>query len=308
MQRYEFYLRRAVDVQIYIVGRMQYLTAVCRSTGNNVIFVDMKMHFFKYEGAGNDFVVMDNRDGGFVPSRERIAALCDRRFGIGGDGLMLLEKGNAACDFRMRYFNSDGGEASMCGNGGRCISLFAAHAGVAGDRMSFAAEDGMHSAEILARSGMSGEVSLRMVEPSGLREAAGGWFVNTGVPHLVRFVEDVAVVDVETEGRRLRNLPEFVPTGGVNVNFVQVLGKGSLRVRTYERGVEHETLACGTGAVASAVAASRDVAKGAECFSIEVLGGRLGVAFRTVGDRFEEVVLTGPARRVFEGSFDVENF
>ena len=301
-------MRSAVGASIYTVGGMQYLEAARGSTGNNVIFVDMKMHFFKYEGAGNDFVVVDNRNGGFVPSREHIAALCDRRFGIGGDGLMLLEKGNAACDFRMRYFNSDGGEASMCGNGGRCISLFAAHAGVAGDRMTFVAEDGMHSAEILARSGMSGVVSLRMAEPTGLRKTAGGWFVNTGVPHLVRFVEDVAVVDVETEGRRLRNLPEFVPAGGVNVNFVQVLGKDSLRVRTYERGVEHETLACGTGAVASAVAASMAVAKGVECFAIEVLGGRLGVAFRTDDNRFEEVTLTGPARRVFEGSFDVENF
>ena len=216
----------------------------------------MQIEFGKYEGAGNDFVIIDNRERVFEPRPALVAALCDRRFGIGADGLMLLEE-ECGADFRMRYFNSDGPEATMCGNGGRCMALFARHAGVVGERMAFAAVDGLHRAEVLACGDDAGRIALGMTEPHGFAEAEEGYFVDTGSPHYVRFVEDVERVDVRGEGRRVRNLPAFAGTGGVNVNFVEVAGEGTLKVRTYERGVEDETLACGTGSVAAAVVASR---------------------------------------------------
>ncbi len=164
----------------------------------------MQIEFGKYEGAGNDFVIIDNRERVFEPRPALVAALCDRRFGIGADGLMLLEE-ECGADFRMRYFNSDGPEATMCGNGGRCMALFARHAGAAGERMAFAAVDGLHRAEVLACGGDAGRIALGMTEPHGFAEAEEGYFVDTGSPHYVRFVEDVERVDVRGEGRRVRN-------------------------------------------------------------------------------------------------------
>lgn len=266
----------------------------------------MRIEFGKYEGAGNDFVIIDNREKRFEPQPALVAALCDRRFGIGADGLMLLEEERGA-DFRMRYFNSDGPEATMCGNGGRCIALFAFHVGAAGERMSFVAVDGPHRAEVLSCGGDAGRIALGMTEPHGLAEAEGGWFVDTGSPHYVRFVEDTERVDVRGEGRRIRHLPAFAGTGGVNVNFVEVTGEGRLKVRTYERGVEDETLACGTGAVAVAVAASRAQFPQVRNFDVQARGGLLNVAF-AAGGGFADVRLTGPARRVFAGVLDTENF
>lgn len=279
---------------------------------NSVTFVIMKVNFSKYEGAGNDFVVIDNRDGMFMPDVKLVAALCDRRFGIGADGLMLFEN-DARADFRMRYFNSDGGEATMCGNGGRCISLFAFHADVSSDRMRFVAVDGMHEAEVLSCDGDSGEVALRMTDAAMPCEAAcGGLFVDTGSPHLIVAVDNVDRVDVDTEGRRLRNMPEFAAKGGVNVDFVERAGAGELKVRTYERGVEQETLACGTGAVAAAMASAVALAGGlhdgkSRC-KVIMRGGVLYVDFTAAGGHLSDVVLTGPARRVFSGVFDTENF
>jgi diaminopimelate epimerase len=262
----------------------------------------MRIEFGKYEGAGNDFVIIDNREKRFEPQPALVAALCDRRFGIGADGLMLLEEERGA-DFRMRYFNSDGPEATMCGNGGRCIALFAFHVGAAGERMSFVAVDGPHRAEVLSCGGDAGRIALGMTEPHGLAEAEGGWFVDTGSPHYVRFVEDTERVDVRGEGRRIRHLPAFAGTGGVNVNFVEVTGEGRLKVRTYERGVEDETLACGTGAVAASRARFPQVRN----FDVQARGGLLNVAF-AAGGGFADVRLTGPARRVFAGVLDTENF
>ena len=266
----------------------------------------MQIEFGKYEGAGNDFVIIDNRERVFEPRPALVAALCDRRFGIGADGLMLLEE-ECGADFRMRYFNSDGPEATMCGNGGRCMALFARHAGVVGERMAFAAVDGLHRAEVLACGDDAGRIALGMTEPHGFAEAEEGYFVDTGSPHYVRFVEDVERVDVRGEGRRVRNLPAFAGTGGVNVNFVEVAGEGTLKVRTYERGVEDETLACGTGSVA-AVVASRVRFPQVRSIDVQVRGGLLNVAFDVVGGRFSDVRLTGPARRVYSGVFRPENF
>lgn len=279
----------------------------CGRLGNNRKFAHMQIEFGKYEGAGNDFVIIDNRERVFEPRPALVAALCDRRFGIGADGLMLLEE-ECGADFRMRYFNSDGPEATMCGNGGRCMALFARHAGVVGERMAFAAVDGLHRAEVLACGDDAGRIALGMTEPHGFAEAEEGYFVDTGSPHYVRFVEDVERVDVRGEGRRVRNLPAFAGTGGVNVNFVEVAGEGTLKVRTYERGVEDETLACGTGSVAAAVVASRVRFPQVRSIDVQVRGGLLNVAFDVVGGRFSDVRLTGPARRVYSGVFRPENF
>lgn len=269
----------------------------------------MKIKFCKYEGAGNDFVIIDNRDRQFTPASAVVARLCDRRFGIGADGLMLLEE-NGNCDFTMRYFNSDGPEATMCGNGGRCISLFALHSGLGDDgTLRFEAIDGLHTASLTARDGIDGGVvALGMKECSEPQRVGGYWYVDTGSPHCIVFVESVDSVDVFAEGRRIRHLPDFAPFGGVNVDFVQMLAEGSLRIRTYERGVEDETLACGTGAVASAITAAHVHQPLVQQFDVAACGGLLRVGFRRRQSEYGDVVLCGPARRVFEGTFDFENF
>lgn len=267
----------------------------------------MRVQFEKYEGVGNDFIIVDNRDAVFDPTPEAVSSLCNRRFGIGADGMMLLER-DPEYDFRMRYFNSDGPEATMCGNGGRCIALFALRAGVAGTVMTFSAVDGVHRGEVLSCSGARGVVALSMSDSSHIEEFAGGYFIDTGSPHYVVFVEDADAVDVFAEGRRMRRMDEFIRRGGANINFVQVLPGGALKIRTYERGVEDETLACGTGAVAAAAIASHVRFPGRDTFELKAAGGRLGVSFRPDGGIFRNVVLTGPARCVFTGVFDTENF
>lgn len=267
----------------------------------------MKIHFAKYEGAGNDFVIVDNRDSVFDPAPEAVSAVCSRRFGIGADGMMLLER-DPGYDFRMRYFNSDGPEATMCGNGGRCMALFALRTGVVGTSMTFSAVDGVHRAAVLSCSGERGMVSLGMSDSSEIEEFSGGYFIDTGSPHYVVFVEDADAVDVFAEGRRMRGMDEFVRRGGANFDFVQVMPGGALKIRTYERGVEDETLACGTGAVAAAAVASRVCFPDRDTFELNAAGGRLDVAFRPAGGIYRDIVLTGPARGVFTGVFDTENF
>lgn len=218
------------------------------------------MTFYKYQGAGNDFLIADNRDGSIVLSVEQIAKICDRRYGVGADGLMLLEESDRY-DFRMVYYNSDGSGGMMCGNGGRCIVAFAADRGM--KSFEFEAADGYHRAEILSDDGAVKTVSLKMTDVLEIRRydsldgvdvESEGYFLNTGTRHYVRFVEDLAGYDVTDEGRRIRyGATELLPEG-VNVNFVQPCD-GVLKVRTYEKGVEDETNACGTGIVASCLAA-----------------------------------------------------
>ena len=220
----------------------------------------------KYSGAGNDFVVLDGRkeDVSDFRTPERIAALCDRKSGfaaadgrIGADGLMILNGGDAEYDFRMEYYNSDGSGGMMCGNGGRCIVAFADALGLKPRERNvfrFLAADGPHTGEIIAREGGRKTVRLRMIDVYEFRPALDGWFVDTGTRHFVRFVPDAEAVDVEVEGRRARWDPVFAPIGA-NANFVSVDADGTLRVRTFEKGVEAETLACGTGITASAIAA-----------------------------------------------------
>ncbi len=271
------------------------------------------MEFYKYQGAGNDFLIADNRDGSCVISPEEISAVCDRRYGIGADGLMLLGS-SGTCDFRMEYFNSDGSGGMMCGNGGRCIVAFAADKGIT--RFYFEAADGLHTAEILSVEGKTRTVRLKMIDVSGIKvygnpsgslesqDGLCGYFLDTGTRHFVKMVGELADYDVFGEGRRIRYCQEFAPVG-TNVNFVEPEGS-LLKVRTYEKGVEDETYACGTGITASVIAAwhhcglegvlpfavSED---GRVSLGVQALRDRLAVDFIPEGDGFRDVWLTGPA-------------
>ncbi len=263
----------------------------------------MKTKFWKYEGAGNDFVLFDCRDTNFEPSEEFIRAICSRRTGVGADGAMLLAK-SATCDFAMRYFNSDGPEATMCGNGGRCIAWFADLLGIGGDVKTFEAVDGLHTAEILSRSGASAQVRLQMIDVDRVVvDEDGDILLDTGSPHLVRVVNDLDM-DVVGVGAELRYGPKCASTNGANVNFVQVLGEGRLALRTYERGVEDETLACGTGATATAIAICHTLQPSVRHFDLAAQGGNLAVDFEIDEQgHYTKIYLTGPARVVFEGEF-----
>ncbi|MCM1151057.1 MAG: diaminopimelate epimerase [Alistipes sp.] len=267
----------------------------------------MRIPFFKYEGAGNDFILVDDRRECFRPHPQQIARLCDRHFGIGADGLMTLSRSTGA-DCSMRYYNADGSEGEMCGNGARCFALFAEHLGIGGREKTFDAADGRHKALILRAENSAGDVELGMTDVQEIVCGDGWWFLNTGVPHYVEFVDDPAAVDVIGRGRTIRRDTTRFPQG-TNVNFVQIAGPGQLRIRTYERGVENETLACGTGATAAAIVANFARQHDVEAFRVFVPGGELRVRFERTADRhYTGIRLTGPARRVFEGSFDTDNF
>jgi diaminopimelate epimerase len=253
----------------------------------------MDVTFTKYEGSGNDFIMIDNRNLRFPADEQLIARLCNRRFGIGADGLILLEPCDKA-DFYMRYHNSDGKESTFCGNGGRCAAAFAAELGIVQSSTTFLAKDGIHQATLLPGK----QVRLKMRDTLHAEPSAKGYLLNTGSPHLVLFVEDVDKVDVFTEGRNIRHT--FWDTGGVNVNFVEKAGR-VLRMRTYERGVEDETLSCGTGVTAAALLAHSEGFKSP--VKVETRGGSLQVEFSPTAAGFSEVYLTGPVSRVFSGTF-----
>ena len=258
----------------------------------------MELQFFKYQGTGNDFILLDNRQGLIDLTPEQRARLCNRRFGIGADGLMLLET-VAGYDFHMAYYNADGHESSMCGNGGRCIAAFARRLGVCGSTTSFTAIDGPHQAWLQD----DGQVSLQMQDVQGITQQDGCSILNTGSPHYVAWVEDVAQTDVFAEGRRIRNLERFGPKG-INVNFAGRSGD-ALYVRTYERGVEDETLSCGTGVTACAIAAT-GTETGSFQTQVHTPGGLLEVRFVKTGPgSATDVVLSGPATFVFEGRITV---
>ena len=282
--------------------------------------------FYKYQGAGNDFLIADNRDGtisekdGVLSCRDshgnfmeiRISDICDRRYGVGADGLMLLES-SEHYDFHMVYFNSDGSGGMMCGNGGRCIVAFAADMGI--DHFDFDAADGFHSAEILRSEGKEKTVRLKMKTVreysrydslTGPDVPSDGYFLDTGTRHFVRFVNDIDAYDIVTEGRNIRfNAVELLPVGA-NVNYVEPYENG-IKVRTYEKGVEDETFACGTGITASAIAAYLSTVAPSEVMQdgrvrYEVCAKRdpLAVDFIPAEDFFSDVWLTGPATCVAE--------
>ena len=266
------------------------------------------LRFTKMNGAGNDFVMLDNRTGDLRLRPEQIVQICDRHRGIGADGVLLLEKGSNGADFRMRYYNRDGGEAEMCGNGARCFARFVSKVAGAQDQISFQTPAGVIGAELHGDS-----VTLHMSDPKDLRLSielvADGQkefvhFINSGVPHVVVPVSKVDVVDVRRRGEAIRRHEMFSPQGA-NVNFVEKRGAQKIAVRTYERGVEDETLACGTGVVASAlIFAATEIANGAVSVIVRS-GSELSVGFKKEGDKFRDVTLTGPAEFVFEGTIEL---
>lgn len=294
------------------------------------------MKFYKYQGAGNDFLIADNRDGritekdgmltellpdGTVRSMA-ISELCDRRYGVGADGVMLLDAPERLEEgFRMTYYNSDGSGGMMCGNGGRCIVAFAADRGITD--FCFRAADGYHSADIVSDSGRTKIVSLKMKDVasyeqydslSGASVPSDGYFLDTGTRHYVRIVEDLEAYDVVGEGRDIRYNASALQPGGVNVNFIESAPDGMLKVRTYEKGVEDETFACGTGIVASCIAAYKAGIRPSESrdrhviYEVAAKRDHLSVSFRP-SDLFdgvaEDVYLTGPATYVAEISVDI---
>jgi diaminopimelate epimerase len=252
--------------------------------------------FHKYHGAGNDFILLDNRQLTFEADNiSLVAGLCDRRFGIGADGLMLLQE-HPVYDFEMRYFNSNGREASMCGNGGRCIVAFAHKLGIIGSQTTFLAFDGIHEAELISET----DIYLRMSDVNAIEVNGNEFYLNTGSPHFVRFVETLVDLDVDKEGRAVRYNDRFREEG-TNVNFVR-LEDGKLTVYTYERGVEAETLACGTGITASALSAALLTGLSSGSFPVKAKGGNLSVSFEKCDRGFTNIWLRGPATYVFEGN------
>jgi diaminopimelate epimerase len=258
----------------------------------------MKIKFHKYQGTGNDFVIIDNRDGKFEADKEIIKNLCVRRFGIGADGLMLLENARGV-DFKMVYYNSDGKESTMCGNGGRCIAAYALDREIAPFKGTFLAIDGEHEYEVGAHG-----VKLKMIDVDVWEENNGHFILNTGSPHYVEFAEKVMTMPLIEEARKIRYNERFSEQG-INVNFVEDL-QDSLILRTYERGVEDETLSCGTGTVATAIAYAIRNALTIGPLKIFTKGGELKVLFEKDNLRFKNIWLQGPAISVYEGIVNLE--
>ena len=272
--------------------------------------VSRAVRFWKLEGAGNDFLGLDGRAGGFKLKRQQIADLCDRRRGVGADGVLVVEKPKVrGADFRMRYYNSDGGEAEMCGNGARCFALLArAVSGRKGNELRVQTQAGLLTLRMSGR-----EVQVSMTEPTKLRlgkkvVVAGRKvvvdFLNTGVPHAVLFVRSVRSIDVAKQGRAIRYHSAFAPSG-TNVNFVEI-GRGNrIHVRTYERGVEGETLACGTGVVAASILSNLRRGLRSPILVTTRGGDHLRVGFSMVNGHARKVTLQGPARIVYRGVLHV---
>ena len=255
----------------------------------------MKFHFYKYQATGNDFVLIDNRSGQYNFSIDQIQKICNRKFGIGADGLMLIEK-HPTLDFNLVYYNSDGTQ-SLCGNGSRAATHFASFLKVVNGHATFNAYDGRHDAELLPNN----IVRLKMNDTKDFTPLGDDYKINTGSPHLVRFVENVSEFPVAQEGKNIRYSDTY-KAKGINVNFVELMPNNTIFVRTYERGVEDETLSCGTGVTAAALAAFKKGYKSP--ISIKTLGGDLLVEFKSSQpSAFEDIFLIGPAVQVFEGEF-----
>jgi diaminopimelate epimerase len=258
----------------------------------------MLLHFYKYHGTGNDFIMIDNRDEHF-PKKEvaLVAFLCDRHFGIGADGLILLEP-DAEVDFSMVYHNSDGLPGSMCGNGGRCSVAFAKHLGIIGESTVFRAVDGLHEASFDAM----GRVSLKMQDVTDIKQKPNYLYLDTGSPHHVQLVANLADMDVRAEGAKLRY--GLYGKKGCNINFVEAIGTDSYKVRTYERGVEDETLSCGTGVTAVALAMHHTNNTKSNHIGLHAVGGELQVHFNENSKGYNNVYLIGPAEMVFKGEIE----
>jgi diaminopimelate epimerase len=259
----------------------------------------MALSFYKYHGTGNDFIIIDNRNGNVELTTPQVKRLCDRRFGIGADGLMMLQQ-LAGYDFEMVYFNADGREASMCGNGGRCLTRFAYDIGIHKDRFRFLAVDGDHEAIIT----QNGWINLKMKDVDGIEEHHGDAVLDTGSPHYVKAVENVMDLDVYREGKEIRYSREY-EKNGINVNFVENEDRRII-VRTYERGVEDETYSCGTGVTAAALVFAHND-NGFNRIEVQTKGGHLAVEFdKTMEHHFENIWLCGPATFVYKGEIVLE--
>lgn len=257
------------------------------------------MKFYKYQGTGNDFVLIDNRALIFPKEQKIIAHLCDRRFGIGGDGVILLENDkDTPTDFKMVYYNADGRESTMCGNGGRCMVAFAHFLGIIKDECTFIAIDGIHQAKILGET-----VQLKMKEVTEIFSDQSDYVLNTGSPHYVKYVEDVKNYEVFQQGKQIRNSSKYQKEG-INVNFVEKLSDDQIFVRTYERGVEEETYSCGTGVTAAALIFMKD--NNISSVNIKTLGGNLKVYATQEDKAYKEIWLEGPAVQVFSGETSLE--
>ncbi|OUS00678.1 diaminopimelate epimerase [Flavobacteriales bacterium 33_180_T64] len=256
----------------------------------------MQLTFYKYQGTGNDFVMIDNRQQIFdKKDTKRIAFLCDRRFGVGADGLILLEN-HESFDFKMVYFNADGNESSMCGNGGRCIVAFANFLGMISNKATFEAIDGLHKATI-----ENSLVSLQMNDVTTIESYKTHVFLDTGSPHHVQLEDDLSTLDVKTIGREIR-YNEPYNAAGCNVNFVSKKSNNNFLVRTYERGVEDETLSCGTGVTAVAIAMHCLGETEKTLITLQTKGGDLKVSFKKNDYGYNNVLLIGPATLVFKGN------
>jgi len=256
----------------------------------------MTLKFYKYQGTGNDFILIDNRTAEFdSEDTDLVRKLCNRRFGIGADGLILLED-CIGFDFQMVYFNSDGNQSSMCGNGGRCIVQFAKDMGVIKKETTFIAVDGEHDAFIENEL-----VHLKMIDVTTVEKIGDDYFLNTGSPHYVKVVGDIKNFAVYDQGYAIRNNERF-RAEGTNVNFIEY-SEDALWVRTFERGVEDETFSCGTGVTAAALASSLGGATSP--VKIKTLGGDLQVSFKKEGEKFTNIYLVGPAKQVFRGTIEI---
>jgi diaminopimelate epimerase len=260
----------------------------------------MDITFYKYHGTGNDFVIIDNRDNRYDSlTPKQVKFLCDRRFGIGADGLMLL-KHRDGYDFEMIYYNADGNPSTMCGNGGRCLVKFANQVGIHKYTYKFLAIDGDHEAEI----DNNNIIRLKMKDVDTVDEHSTYMVLNTGSPHYIKFMNDVQETDVVNAGRTIRNSAAYA-TEGINVNFVESTGQDSIFVRTYERGVEDETMSCGTGVTAAALMSAHND-RGFNRVEVRTPGGHLSVEFDKVGDKeFKDIWLCGPATFVFKGELEL---
>ena len=271
------------------------------------IQIKMQLEFYKYQGTGNDFVMVDNRSEFFPKENTQlIANLCDRRFGIGGDGLILLENDMIApnlamtTDFKMVYYNSDGNQSSMCGNGGRCLVAFAKKLNIIENETTFIATDGLHHATI----GDDGLVSLQMIDVDQVKVSSDYVFLNTGSPHHVQLVADLENYNIKKNGAAIRYGDLYGKTGS-NINFVKQIDDTTFSLRTYERGVEDETLSCGTGATAVAIAMNVLGKTNASEIDLNVEGGKLVVSFDKKEEQFTNVFLKGPAEFVFKGTIEI---
>ena len=259
----------------------------------------MLVQFSKYQGTGNDFIMIDNRQQQFPKKNSKlIASLCDRKFGIGADGLILLELSEKN-DFTMIYYNADGKEGSMCGNGGRCTVAFAKQLGIIVDKTFFDATDGLHEAFVIENI-----VSLKMIDVPIVKEYSDHLFINTGSPHHIMYVSDVKSTDVYNLGKKIRYGAPYFDKGS-NVNFVEQQGDNTFKVRTYERGVENETLSCGTGVTAVAIASHKSKKTESNTIILETLGGKLEVSFDVDNNNYKNVFLKGKATLVFNGEINI---